>query len=73
VLFRSWKKLKYSEGGRLERFDKSNKPFVGASGSAGHGHGNSSLGHNRKLPPNEQKKKDSWIKAWQKLSQAEFI
>ncbi len=50
----SWKKQKYSEGGR---FDKSNKPFVGASSSEGHGHGNSSLGHKRKLPPHEQIKR----------------
>jgi len=65
----SWKKQKYSEDGR---FDKSNKPFVGASGSEGHGHGNYSLGHKRKLPPQEQKKKVSWIKAKEKLSPAEF-
>jgi hypothetical protein len=59
-----WKRqYKYSKGGRSQRFDKSNKPFVGASGSEGHGHGNSSLGHTRKLPPNEQKKKNSWIEA----------
>ena len=51
---RCWKKQKYSEGGR---FDKSNKPSVGASGSEGHGHGNSLLGHKQKLPPHEQKKK----------------
>jgi hypothetical protein len=68
----SWKKQKYSEGGRQKRFDKSNKPFEGASGSEGYGHGNSSQGQKRKLPPREQKKKDSWIKAKQKLSQAEF-
>ena len=49
----SWKKQKYSEGGRS---DKSNKPYIGA-GSEGHGHGNSSLGHRRKLPPHEQKKR----------------
>ncbi len=65
----SWKKEKYTEGGR---FDKSNKPSIGASGSEGHGHGNSSLGHKRKLPPRDQKKKDSWIKAKQKMSPAEF-
>ena len=64
----SWKKQKYSEGRRSERYDKSNKLFVGASGSEGHGHGNSSLGHKRKLPPHEQKKNDSWIKAKHKLS-----
>ena len=68
----SWKKLKYSEVGCSERYDKSNKPFVGAFGSEGHGHDNSSLGHKRKLPPHEQKKNISWIKAKQKLSQAEF-
>jgi hypothetical protein len=68
----SWRKQKYSKGGRFERYDKSNKPFVGASGSGDHGHGNSSLGHNRKLPPHEQKKNDSWIKAKQKLSPAEL-
>ncbi len=63
-----WKKQKHSEGGRSERYDKSNKPSVGASGSEGHVHGNSSLRHTRKLPPHEQKKKGSWIKAKQKLS-----
>jgi hypothetical protein len=68
----SWKKQKCSEGGRPERYDKSNKPYVGASGSEAHGHGNSSLRHKRKLPPHEQKKKNFWIKAKQKLSQAEF-
>ena len=66
------KSKKYSEGGRSERYDKSSKPFEGASGSEGHGHSNSSLGHNRKLSPHEQKKKDSWIKAKQKFSQAEY-
>ena len=35
----SWKKQRYSEGGRPKRFDKSNKPYVGASGSEGYGHG----------------------------------
>ncbi len=68
----SWKKQKYLEGGRSKCYDKSNKPSVGAYGSEGHGHGNSSIGHKRKLPPHEQKKKDSWIKAKQKLSPAEF-
>ena len=69
----SWKRQnKYPEGGHSQRFDKSNKPSVGAYGSEGHGHGNSSPGHKRKLPPNEQKKKDSWMKAKQNLSQAEF-
>ena len=53
----SWKKQKYSESGRSELYDKSNKPSVGASRSEGHGHGNSSLiGHKRKMPPHEQKK-----------------
>jgi hypothetical protein len=67
---RSWKTQKYSdEGGR---FGKSNKPFVVGSGSEGHGHGNSSLRHKRKLPPHEQKKKESWIKAKKKLSPTEF-
>ena len=59
----SWKKQKYLEGGRSERFDKSNKPSVGAFGSEGHGHDNSLLGHKRKLPSHQQKKKDFWIKA----------
>ena len=68
----SWTKQKHSEGGRSERFDKPKKPFVGASGSEGYGHGNSSQRLKRKLPPHEQKKKDSWIKAKQKLSQAKF-
>ena len=68
----SWKKHKYSKGGRFERSDKSNKPFVGASANEGHGHGLSSLGQKRKLPPHEQKKKDNWIKAKQKSSPAEF-
>ncbi len=53
-------------------FYKSNKPYVGASSSEGHGHVNSLLGHKRKLPPYEQNKKDYWIKAKQKLSPAEF-
>jgi hypothetical protein len=66
------KKQKYSEGGRFERYDNYNKPSLGACGSEVHAHGNSSLGHKRKLPPHEQKKKDSWIKAKYKLSQAEF-
>ena len=48
------------------------KPYVGASGSEGYGHGNSSQGQNRKLLPREQKEKDSWIKAKQKLFKAEF-
>ena len=68
----NWKKQKHLEGGSPHHFDKSNRPSVGASGSEGHGHGNSSLGQKRKLPPNEQKKKDSWIKAKQKLSPTEF-
>ena len=67
-----WKKQKYSKSGRSERYDKSNKSLVSASGSVGHGHGNSSLGHKRKLPPHEQQKTDSWIKVEQKLSQAKF-
>jgi hypothetical protein len=56
----------------MERSKKSDKPSIGASGSKGHGHGLSSLGQKRKLPPHEQKKKDSWLKAKQKLSPAEF-
>jgi hypothetical protein len=56
----SWKEQKkHSEGGRSQSFDKSNRPFVGTFGSGGHGHGNSSLGKKRKVPPHEQKKKDS--------------
>jgi hypothetical protein len=51
----SWKKQKFSEVGRSERYDKFNKPSVGAFVSEGHGHGNSSLGHKRKLPPHEKK------------------
>ena len=39
----SWKRHnKYPEGGHPQHFDKSNKLLVGASGSEGHGHGNSS-------------------------------
>ena len=53
----SWKKQKFSEGGRFERFDKPNKPSVVASDSEGYGHGNSSHGQKRELPPHEQKKK----------------
>ena len=63
---------KHSEDGRSQQFDESNRSFVGASGSEGRGHGNSSIGQKRKLPPREQKKKDSWIKAKHKLSLAEF-
>ena len=63
---------KHSEGGR-PCFDKPNRPFVAASGSEGHGHGNSSLGQKRKLPPHEQNQKGFLdIKAKQTLSQAEF-
>ena len=68
----TWKKQNYSEGERSERFDKSNKSFVGAYSSEGHGHVTSSLRQKRKLNPHEQKNKDSCIKAKQKLSQAEF-
>jgi hypothetical protein len=69
----SWKRQnKHSEGGRSQHFDNSNRPYAGASDIEGHGLGNSSLGHKRKLPPHEQKKMDSWIKAKQKLTQAEF-
>ena len=69
----SWKRQsKHLEGGRSQAFYKSNRPSGGASGSMGHGHGNSSFGQKRKLPPHEQKKKDSWIKAKQKSSRAEY-
>jgi hypothetical protein len=44
----------------------------GASGSGTSGHSLSQHGQKRKLPPHEQKKKDSWLKAKQKLSSAEF-
>ena len=44
----------------------------GASRSGTSSHGLSSHGQKRKLPPHEQKKKDSWLKAKQKLSSAEF-
>ena len=57
------KQSKHSEDGSPQHFDKPNRPSVGAFGSEGHGHGNSSLGQKRKLPPREQNKKDSWIKA----------
>ena len=63
---------KHLEGGRSQSFDKSHRPSGGASGSEGHGHGNSSLGLKRTLPPHEQKKKNSWVKAKHKSSQAEF-
>ena len=63
---------KQIEGGLSQTFDKSNRPSVGTSIIEGHGHGNSSIGHTRKLPPHEQKKKDSWLKAKHKLSQGEF-
>jgi len=69
----NWKRRnKHSKGGRSQHFDKFIRPSICASGSEGHGHGNSSIGHKRKLPPRAQKKKDSWLKAKQKLSQAEF-
>ena len=77
----SWKRQKHLEGGRSHHhLDKFNRPYgvafggasVGVVGSDGHGHGNSSLGQKRKLPPREQKKNDSWIKAKQKLSPTEF-
>jgi len=44
----------------------------GASGSGTSSHGLSAHGQKRKLSPHEQKKKDSWIMAKQKLSPAEF-
>jgi len=44
----------------------------GASVSGISIHGLSTHGQKRKLPPHEQNKKDSWIKAKQKLSSAEF-
>ena len=49
----------HSKGGRPQHFDKPNKPCVDTYGNEGHGYGNSSLGHKRKLPPHEQKKNDS--------------
>jgi hypothetical protein len=52
--------------------NKSNTYSGGAFGCAGYGHGKSSLGHKRKLPPHEQMKKISLIKAKQKLSHTEF-
>ena len=57
---------------RSQSFDKSNKFSGGTSGSESHAHGNSSLGHKRQVPPHEQTKNDSRIKAKQKMSQAEF-
>ena len=51
---------------------KSNRLSACASSSGGHEHANSSLGQKRKLPPREEKKRDSWIKAKQKLSPAEL-
>ena len=68
----SWKRQKHSEGGRPHHFDKYNIPSIGAYGNEGHGYGNSSLGLKRKLPPHEQKEKDSWIKAKQELFRVEF-
>ena len=47
------------EGGRSQSFHKSNRLFGGAYVSEGHGHGNSSLGQKRNMPPHEQKKKNS--------------
>ena len=44
----------------------------GASGSGTSSHGLSAHGQKRKLPPHEQNKKDSWLRAKQKLSSAEF-
>ena len=44
----------------------------GASRSGTSSHGLSAHGQKRKLPPHQQKKKDSWLKAKQKLSSAEF-
>ena len=69
----SWKgQNKRSEGGQFQSFDKSNRSTEGAFGCGGHEHGNSSLGQKRKLCLHEQKKMNSWIKAKQKLSPAEF-
>jgi len=52
----SWKRQKkHSEGGRSHSFDNSKIPYVAASSSEGHGHGNSSIGHKRKMPPHEKK------------------
>ena len=61
-----------SEGGRSHYVEKSNRSSGGASDRGSHGHGNSSLRQKRKLPPHDQKKRDSWINAKQKLSPAEF-
>ena len=44
----------------------------GASGTGTSIHGLLAHGQKRKLPPHEQKKKDSWLKAKQKLSSTEF-
>ncbi len=67
----NWKNQKHS-GAHHERYDRTSKPCVGTFGSESHGYGNSSLGQKRKLPPNEQKKNDSWVKAKQYFSPAEF-
>ncbi len=69
----SWRgQNKHSEGRRPHTSDKPNRTSEGASGSANQGYGTSPHGQKRKLPPHEQKEKDSWIKAKQKLSPAEF-
>ena len=69
----NWKRQNnHSEGGRPHHFDKPHRSYVGAFGSEGHRHGNSSLWQKRKLHPREQIKKDSWINAKPKLSLAEF-
>jgi len=44
----------------------------GASGSGTSSHGLSAHGQKRKLPPHEQRKKDSWLKAKKYISSAEF-
>jgi hypothetical protein len=67
----SWKRHNtHSEGGLSH--DKSSRTFGGAFDIEGHGYGNSSLEQKRKLPPRDQKKMESWIKAKQKMSEAEF-
>jgi hypothetical protein len=62
----SWKKQNiHSEVERSHSYDKSSRPSGDASGGESHGHGDSSLGQKRKLPPHEQKKKDYCLKAKQ--------
>ncbi len=69
----NWKgQNRHLEGRRSHISDKPNRTFEGAFGSTNQGYGNSPHGQKRKLPPHEQKKEDSWLKAKQKLSPAEF-